>query len=259
MGTCIQEWVKDPTWRGGSRMLKELRNIRHPELVGMSWDDVGASTAHCRMIQAGIIDLEEMEEASLSHLLSTRQVAPGTNKMPERDCHTWSYIRNITSIYKNFVNMNRKPWKHLGLIYLWACSCVINQIVVGMSNPESWNSPARHFLRWCKYPSWNTLPTKNSPQSFFPNSQRPWPSHMSSSLGQLLTYSQWRAQGCNCQTLFVALWCTWSCSCQWEGGCPAWWGVPDCGTKYFSVQLHLPRRNNDPVCQTQWCPLSAET
>lgn len=193
------------------------------------------------------------------NLLSTRQVVPGTNKMQERDCRTWSYIHNVTSIYKNFVNMKRKTWKHLGLIYLWACSCVINQIVVGMSNPESWNSPVRHFLRWCKYSSWNTLPTKNSPQSFFPSSQRPWPSHMSSSLCQLLTYSQWRAQGCNCQTLFVALWCTWSYSCQWEGGCLAWWGVPDCGTKYFSVQLHLPRRNNDPVCQTQWCPLSAET
>lgn len=258
MGTCIQEWVKDSRWRGGSKRLKELRNIRQPEL-GMSWDDIGASKGHCRMIQAGIIDSEEMQEASQSHLLSTRQGAPETNRVQERDWHMWSYIHNVTSIYKNFVNMSRKTWKHLGLIYLWACRCVINQIVVGMSNPESWNSPARHFLRRFKESSWNILPTENSPQNFFPSSQRPGPSHRSFSLCQLLTYSPWWAQGCNSQTLFLALWCTWSCSCRWEGGCLVWWGVPDCGTKYFSVQHHLPRRNNDPVCQTQWYPLSAET
>lgn len=88
-------------------MLKELRNVRHPERRKSS-DDVGASKGHCRTIQAGIIDLEEMEEASQSHLLSARQVVPGTNRMQEKDCHTWSYIHDITSIHKNFVNMNRK-------------------------------------------------------------------------------------------------------------------------------------------------------
>lgn len=129
-----------------------------------------------------------------------------------------------------------------------------------MSNPEGWNSPARHFLRWFKYSSWKILPTKSFfPQDLFFISQRPWLPYVSFSLCQILTYNQWQARERNFQTLFLAWWCTWSYSCRWGGGCQAWWAVPDCGTKYFSVQHHLPKRNNDPVCQIQWCLLSAET
>lgn len=55
---------------------------------------------------------------------------------------TTHYIAYIEA--RILTNMNIK--NRSSLIYLWACSCIINQIIVGMSNPESWNSPEKHFL-----------------------------------------------------------------------------------------------------------------
>ena len=177
--------------------------------------------------------------------------------MLELDSHTLHYIHIISKI---LINMNTKQLKASNITYLWACSRITNQVIVGMSNPESRNSPARHFLKWFKHQSMKkSCPLKMSSKTSSPRSQRPWAPHMRFSLCQILTCSPWRAQGHNFQTLFLAWQCTWNYSYQWGGGCRVWWGVPDCGTKYFSVQYHLPKRNNDPVCQIQLCLLSAET
>lgn len=43
----------------------------------------------------------------------------------------------------------QRPHNHkaFNITYLWARSCITNQVIVGMRDPESWNGPARHFFR----------------------------------------------------------------------------------------------------------------
>lgn len=57
------------------------------------------------------------------------------------------------------------------VVYLWACSCVTDQMVVGVGNPESWNGPARHCGRWRKHSSPKPYPLK-SPQQQFPQKSK---------------------------------------------------------------------------------------